>query len=279
MKIILILLFMNNAAAALFESDDRADIATIENTQIQELGRSVPALILKKDLKKNKDGSFQSLGKDLVEDLLFCEDQKFALTQKAVAACTAFYLGDNRVATAGHCFAKDRASDYYLVFDYKADSRGVMTKTIAAKNVYALKKKLIKKVFKENSGPMQDFAIAETKRPILNRSAVVLSSEGRVKIGTPLFTLGYPLGQPLKYQPGSVVTRVDPYRNSFEHQLDTFAGNSGSPIFNAHTNEVVGIHVRSSSGSWQNNPEQACNTWFQADPEVDWNQGLYLSQD
>lgn len=62
-----------------------------------------------------------------------------------------------------------------------------------------------------------------------------------------LWTAGFPRGLPLKYGEGS----TSPYNLTnnnlrVRHNLTTFPGASGSPIFNAN-NEVVAIHVRGAS--------------------------------
>jgi V8-like Glu-specific endopeptidase len=54
--------------------------------------------------------------------------------------------------------------------------------------------------------------------------------------------MGHPSGLPMKYADGAKV--FGNFDNYFSTNLDTFGGNSGSPVFNAKTNEVVGILVR-----------------------------------
>ena len=54
--------------------------------------------------------------------------------------------------------------------------------------------------------------------------------------------MGHPSGLPLKYADGARVFETE--NDYFSTNLDTFGGNSGSPVFNADTLEVEGILVR-----------------------------------
>ena len=54
--------------------------------------------------------------------------------------------------------------------------------------------------------------------------------------------LGHPSGLPMKYTGGAKAFEIED--NYFTTNLDSFGGNSGSPVFNAKTLEVEGILVR-----------------------------------
>ena len=55
-----------------------------------------------------------------------------------------------------------------------------------------------------------------------------------------LYVIGHPNGLPLKIADHAVVNS-DVAESTFQATLDTFHGNSGSPVFNATTHHVVGI--------------------------------------
>ncbi len=59
----------------------------------------------------------------------------------------------------------------------------------------------------------------------------------------PVFVLGHPSGLPTKFADGANV-RDNSLAPSFLANLDTYGGNSGSPVFNAQTREVEGILAR-----------------------------------
>ncbi len=57
-----------------------------------------------------------------------------------------------------------------------------------------------------------------------------------------LYVIGHPSGLPTKVADGAQVCTQK--GTHFSANLDTYGGNSGSAVFNAKTNEVVGILVR-----------------------------------
>jgi V8-like Glu-specific endopeptidase len=63
-----------------------------------------------------------------------------------------------------------------------------------------------------------------------------------VQVGDELYIVGHPAGLPTKIAGGAVVRSVK--STFFKANLDSYGGNSGSAVFNAQTNEIVGILVR-----------------------------------
>jgi Peptidase S46 len=58
-----------------------------------------------------------------------------------------------------------------------------------------------------------------------------------------LYVIGHPCGLPQKYAPRARVRDNTP-DTFFVANLDTYGGNSGSPVFNSSSNAVEGILVR-----------------------------------
>jgi S1-C subfamily serine protease len=89
-------------------------------------------------------------------------------------------------------------------------------------------------------------------------------------VGTKLFVIGHPTGLPQKIADGAsvkianAVSYIDPIgsiirkANFFTANLDTYAGNSGSPVFNKRTGKVEGILVQGAE-DFRRNPDQFCN--------------------
>jgi V8-like Glu-specific endopeptidase len=57
-----------------------------------------------------------------------------------------------------------------------------------------------------------------------------------------IYVIGHPCGLPLKYAPGAYVCDVN--ETCFSADLDVYSGNSGSPVFDSKTHEVIGMAVR-----------------------------------
>jgi len=89
-----------------------------------------------------------------------------------------------------------------------------------------------------------DWAICRLDRPVVSEYVTPCKriSLDEVRINNPLYVLGHPSGLPMK-QASGIVKESDPSNSFFKTDLDTFTGNSGSPVFNAITNEIVGILI------------------------------------
>jgi hypothetical protein len=92
-----------------------------------------------------------------------------------------------------------------------------------------------------------DYSIIRVDRAVSAPGAVPLDirRSGVVPLGEPVGVIGHPAGLPLKIAFGA---QTQVYRNDasgyFVANLDTYGGNSGSPVFNAGTGVVEGILVR-----------------------------------
>lgn len=273
---ILTLFFSISAKATIFGEDNRTEIINIKNDKIVDLSKSIPALVLKKFLKIKNDEEYSLETSSYIEDFGFCEDERFVKKQSPLANCSAFLVGPNLVGTAAHCFDDSMnmgIDDYVVVFDYRADVDGTGPKVIKKENVYEIKK-IIKQEFEWVT--FKDYAVVELTKPVDGRDPLNISIGRRVPVGTELFILGFPLGLPMKYQPSSSVISSNHEMNSFRHQLDTYSVNSGSAVFNANTNEIVGIHVRGTGFNFKKDPSTGCNRWGKGNPDKDWGEANFI---
>ncbi|WP_436516342.1 S1 family peptidase [Ekhidna sp. To15] len=78
------------------------------------------------------------------------------------------------------------------------------------------------------------------------------SEQRSLRADNPIHMMGFPLGQALKYSEGQVA-EVSGDLDRFSGFISFFPGNSGSPVFNSKTGNVVGVLVAGSSGiiDWQ----------------------------
>jgi hypothetical protein len=88
-----------------------------------------------------------------------------------------------------------------------------------------------------------DWALIRLTRAVVGRSPVAFRTAGKIAAAQKLFVIGHPCGLPQKYAPGASVRDNTPSA-FFVANLDTYGGNSGSPVFNATNNQVEGILVR-----------------------------------
>ncbi|HBB66221.1 MAG TPA: hypothetical protein DCZ93_02755, partial [Elusimicrobia bacterium] len=163
-----------------------------------------------------------------------------------------------------------------FVFGYAVHESGGKARTeIPAGEVYTcseiVKRQLVNVTTAEDNmestvyGP--DYALIRLDRKVKGHKPLPVNRGGGVKKGTPLFVTGHPTGLPLKFAGNArVIKDVDGASAYFGTNLDTFGGNSGSPVFNAETLLIEGIHVRGEGGQHFIPTFEGCNTYLVRPP-------------
>ena len=179
--------------------------------------------------------------------------------QPRTGFCTGFKVGPDLVATAGHCIKPSSESgpgdiscgDLRLVFGFRnTKARTAADRDIPPANVYRCVDVLAGHL------DTQDWRIIRVDRPI-NAPQVTMRLEGRPPLGERLTVVGHPAGLPVTISDGAAVQRHRP--TFFSADLDTYQGNSGSPVFNSDRLRsgdlfVEGILVRGESDFEQETP-------------------------
>lgn len=96
------------------------------------------------------------------------------------------------------------------------------------------------------AGAREDWAVVELKESVLKNSDKQwyfprLDLEKELTEGEELYMIGHPLGLPKKLTYGGKVVNPKATHKLFSTDLDSFAGNSGSPVFRVSNNKMVGI--------------------------------------
>lgn len=188
---------------------------------------------------------------NFADRLNLCPDERFS-EQPIGAFCSGSLVGKDLVMTAGHCVTDQAKCDSIkIVFGYavKLPNSQAVT-SMPASQVYSCKQIIKRQVGPEPTadnpqavGLGPDYALIKLDREVIDHKPLSINRNGDLKKGTRLFVIGYPVGLPVKMADDSTVrnTQQDGY---FVADLDTFGGNSGSPVFNASTNLIEGILVR-----------------------------------
>ncbi|EPZ51308.1 trypsin [Bacteriovorax sp. BAL6_X] len=177
-----------------------------------------------------------------------CGEMRFR-DQPTIAGCSGFLIGENLIMTAGHCMISggtevsdqvtSKCRDNKWVFNYNSTSvnkDGHLE--IQKSDVFGCKRV----VAASNTGTL-DYAIVELERKATDKKPLTLNlNASATRKGTDIYVAGYPTGLPLKVAAGAKVTSSLSYSNEFKTDLDTFGGNSGSPVLN-NKDEVIGILV------------------------------------
>ncbi len=261
--------------AAIFGVDDR--INTVEaSTEVMKIAaKSSAALILKKiSLETDDKFSFDSYPLNQTDFAGFCEDAKFSY-EKMIANCSAVLVGENIVATAAHCLDKNLdmgCDDYYIVFDYISETANQTNFSVKKESVYECSEVLYSN-FDTTFSTKVDIALIKLNRKVKDRKYSKVATN-RVLENTKIFMVGHPLGISQKISIDGHVMGPDT-DSSFNHNLDAFSVNSGSPIFDFESGVVVGINVRGPSPNWVATDE-GCNDWHYGDEYVLAHQANYI---
>lgn len=246
------LLISSYGHASIFDTDDRVD-TKFSSIESQELARSVPALIPKRNVSRLPDGKYKLSGIPL-ESYGICSDEAFA-EESIIANCSASFIGEDRILTAGHCLDPDNntCETYNVVFDYVKG-----TDTFDPSRVYHCRKVLFREFDETLVGI--DLAIIQLDRKVTDREPIELDLGQNLRLNDPLTLIGYPLGISQKVVETGKVTSLDIKNVSFHHDLDSFSVNSGSPIFSSQGKQV-GVMVRGTGANLDRRNGRSCDEW------------------
>lgn len=232
----------------IYGEDNRSDITTTSLKTVKNFATGIAGRVKNYRVEKN-DKLFTLLN---VRNLShptkarLCKDEQFA-NQPSTTDCTGFLIAEDLFVTAGHCateldtIAEDEktpeCSTHSWMFDYSTDLNG----KISLKNVDAKKLVGCKKVIYAEFSSKVDFAIIQLDRKLPGRHFFELDANP-IQENDDIFVMGHPSGLPLKIATDAKVFST--HDNYFSTNLDTFGGNSGSPVFNTRTSEVVGVLSR-----------------------------------
>ncbi len=227
-----------DAPFVLYGNDDRREVFEEKSSIKRTLARSVAAVFAPGVLKKNRDGSYSADAVSYRSEYNLCETERFA-EQSIASDCSAFLIAPDVVATASHCIIDEwNCSRLRFAFDYGYMKLGQDPNLLPAENVYRCDRILS---MSDADNSKRDFAIVKLDREVTSREPLKLRTQGMVNAGEELFVIGHPSGLPMKIASRARVREV--LADKILANLDTYAGNSGSPIFNAKTYEVEGLLV------------------------------------
>lgn len=109
-----------------------------------------------------------------------------------------------------------------------------------------------------DAAPRGDWVLLRLEHPVTHLGALAPARVAAPRAGRAVYTLGHPGGLPLKLtDQGTVLEVAD---GLFRTDLQTFTGNSGSPVFDASSHELVGIVVAGPQGEpdFLPQPDRGC---------------------
>lgn len=193
-------------------------------------------LIKRNKIYQRADGNFELRTRVFSEARNLCTAERF-YNQPVAGFCSGFGVSDNLFVTAGHCVeTQTDLHSFYVVYNFNQENVNQTRVIFTPDEVYTP----IELVHRRDDDG-KDFAVIRLDRTIPATRQVVLRTTD-VRKDEPVFVIGYPCGLPLKYADGARVVDTSS-ADFFLANLDTYGGNSGSPVFD-DSHQVVGILVR-----------------------------------
>jgi hypothetical protein len=221
--------------------DDRQDYYEITEAAVSNQAEAVAALFDAGDLEDLGDGTARLKVQSFKEAYRLCDSERYK-AQPCGAFCTGFLVGPDLIATAGHCVSPNYLSNNVerirFVFGYRMQGPAQANLVIPLTNIYSGKEVVKHRLTQSGT----DWALVRLDRPATGRPILRIRRSGKIANLSSVYVMGHPCGLPLKYAPGARVRDNAPAA-FFSANLDTYGGNSGSPVFNA-SHEVEGILVR-----------------------------------
>ncbi|WP_372652206.1 serine protease [Halobacteriovorax sp.] len=240
----------------IYGKDDRLDIANSTDPRHAEWAKSVAIQISSISIGENGELSPSTIQ----ETMSLCPTEEFA-NQINPGRCSGFLVGENTLVTAGHCVEDlSDCTNNKWVFNFQAG-----TSTLDSSQIYSCKSIISQEL---SSSTNADYAVIELDRVVENARPLTFRTSGEVKAGDNITVMGHPSGLPMKVAAGATIRSAsdDWY---FVGNLDTFGGNSGSPVFNTDTGVIEGILVRGETDySWSRDDDgNSCRVVYQCEDD------------
>ena len=235
----------NQSIEVVYGPDNRQDIYQVRNQLHLQLAQATAGMIDIRQFKKSaKPNFFDLVGVQSLERAMnICPSESFS-QQPIAPNCSGFLIAPDTLVTAGHCYKSQGTPEqvcksFAWVFDYNMKSpTHNPTRDISVTNIYTCKS-----VAAAELNQTLDYAIIKLDRPVTGRMPLKFRTAGKVADNAQLLVIGHPTGLPTKVAPGARVTK-NTDSTKFSTTLDTFAGNSGSAVFDANTGIVEGILIQ-----------------------------------
>lgn len=220
-----------------YGADDRLEAFELTSSVDQLVAASTTALVSNSSVAWDGASWQLNLGTTFGASYSLCNSEPFR-QQPNPAYCTGFQVGEDLIATAGHCVDATSCGNTTFLFGFEMLDSSTVRQSFGTADVYRCSS-----IVARAETSTLDYAIVRVDRNIVGHSPLQIRRAGTVASGTPVAVSGHPVGLPLKVAGGATV-RGNSHPDYFESNLDTYGGNSGSPVYDAATGVVEGILVR-----------------------------------
>jgi hypothetical protein len=233
----------------IYGTDSRVEVEQFPDAEIREHALSVAGMVQTNRLVIDPaDDQLYNFPKIQARHAIgLCEDEPYA-HQIVLPICTGFLVAPNILVTAGHCIeTSSDCEDYSWAFGYTEG-----TDRLPVNDVYACSE-ILERQLSSSFGKVLDYAVIRLERVVSDRAPLKVRTRGRARLGTDLVVLGHPMGLPMKAASDAKIARMNASelrnflsslfrrRYYFSANLDTYGGNSGSPVFDRQSGIVEGL--------------------------------------
>lgn len=224
------------AGKAIYGRDDRQELFSTAG-RWPELGRSIAGKVSLDHMLDGGGSSVELRGTPLRAKE--CPGNRFA-DQITVPSCTGFLAAPDLLVTAAHCVKSQEDCDGFVwVFGYALAKAGDKDYAKVGRDRIYRCRKVVARDF-QDFGDV-DYAILQLDRVVAGRQPLALAFDHPPQVGQALANIGHSNGLPLKFKDSARIQNIKPGGRAFESDMDTFGGDSGSPVFDAETGAVLGI--------------------------------------
>ncbi len=223
----------------IYGPDDRVDLFAVTNLTNVNDSDCVVALFNQADIVNNGDGTSTLQTQNFATARNLCAAEPFG-NQPIGAFCSGFLVAPDLIATAGHCVNATNVIQRRFVFGFRMRNATTAVMRINNNEIYN-GVALVGRQLNPSTG--EDWALVRIDRPVPNHRFARIRRNDAIANNEALHVIGHPSGLPIKFADGANV-RDNTAAAFFVANLDTYGGNSGSPVFNANTHEVEGVLVR-----------------------------------
>lgn len=235
-----------DSSRVIYGADDRIDHYQESNPVRLQQAASTCGLFSNSRVFDNGNGTFTLITSAYAPGgTAVCPSEPFA-NQPTAAFCTGFLVGPDLVATAGHCYDSGDISSVSFVFGFRMLDATTPALTLNNSRLYT-GVEVVGRQLSGSGNNRLDYSIIRLDRVVTSPGAAPLAirRSGTIANGAQVGVIGHPSGLPQKLAFGAqTVVRDNVPAGFFRANLDTYGGNSGSPVFNASTGDVEGILVR-----------------------------------
>jgi hypothetical protein len=211
-------------------------ISTLAPQTQANLNAQAAVIIVEKDRIEPDEatGRFRLIPANAGDFHELCEDEKYAKAITARSVGSGILVGPSSILTAAHCVAGlVPLENLYFVFDF-VGTIGSERVEFEPTDVYEGET-----ILDKNMALPIDWAVVKLKSKVQRRSPVRVFEGDPTPVGTDVYVIGHPLGMTRKSAGGAHVRSGT--AATFVANLDVFGGNSGSAVYDAATNDLLGV--------------------------------------